>query len=234
MLLIGSAMAASLAGVAAPALAAHHAPGWTAPAEDMVLTREVRHALADGKEVVGRRSYRLTFARDGDGWRVDGTLVDAQVEAPAQLAALAALEKARKDEGLFPIRLDRAGMIVAQGNPADAAVAGDRAKALVTGSLGALGTADRSLAGDMVARISAEARAKGVNWPQDLFNPATGQQSQVRTMALPDGREGRITMTRVAETGHGATLHKLERDVVTELSGTRRVNREIFTLAARR
>lgn len=232
-LLIGSALAMPFACVVVPASAAQHATVWTAPGEDVVLTREVRHALSDGKEVVGRRSYRLSFVREGEGWRVDGNLLEAEVEAPAELAPLAALERARKDDGLFPITLDARGMILAQGNPSDSA-SGDGAKALVTGALGGLSPADRSLAGDMVERISATARTKGANWPVDLFNPAPGVQSQARTMTLPDGRVGHITMTREARGGEGATLHKLERDVVTELAGTRRMNREIFTLAARR
>ena len=62
------------------------------PQSSLVLTRELRRPLADGKEVVTRRSYEIAIVHDGDGYRVDGRLIDVEVDAPPALRALSTLE----------------------------------------------------------------------------------------------------------------------------------------------
>jgi hypothetical protein len=206
-----------------------------APSTPLTLTRELRRALADGKEVVSRRSYEIRFVPDGAGYRIDGVMISAEVEAPPALAALAALERQRRDIGLFPLQLGGDGMIITQHGASDPA-AEAQSRALIGGAIQhlALTGADRQAAAQTAIRLEAQARAVGGNWPSDLFHPATGQRSQVRQIPLPDGSFGTVTETISAAGANSGLLRRMERRVVTELDGTRRENREIWTLSEAR
>jgi hypothetical protein len=209
---------------------------FSAPDGSLVLTRELRRELSRGKQLVTRRNYRIAFVRDGDGWRVDGELIDCQVDAPPELDALAQIEKARPDVGLFPLYLDSSGRIVEQrGSRADAASTTE-ARAVVSKAVAGIAMApqDRAIASTMVQRIAAQSHSSGGRWPEDLFRPASGHRSEVRNMALPDGSEGRITVTTDAAGSGDGMLDHFERNVVTELGGTRRESMEVFRLARMR
>ena len=81
------------------------------PPGPMILTRELRRSLSDGKAIITRRSYEIRFAPERGGFRVDGRLVDVDVDVPPRLAPLALLERLRGDDGLFPIHLTTRGLI---------------------------------------------------------------------------------------------------------------------------
>lgn len=53
-------------------------------------------------------------------------------------------------------------------------------------------------------------------------------------MAMPDGSEGRIIVTIDAAGGADGMLDRFERNIVTELGGTRRESMEVFRLARMR
>ncbi|MEO5599042.1 MAG: hypothetical protein ABIQ66_10530 [Novosphingobium sp.] len=203
-----------------------------APTTPLILTRELRRSLADGKEVVSRRSYQISFVPDGSGYRIDGVMTNAEVEAPPALAALAALERQRRDIGLFPLQISGDGLIVVQHGSRDP-VAEAQSRAVIGSALQhlALTEADRQAAAQTVSRLAAQANAVGGNWPSDLFRPAPGERSQVREIALPDGTHGTVTETISAAGAESGLLRRMERRVVTEIDGTRRVNREIWTLS---
>ncbi|PLK27242.1 hypothetical protein [Novosphingobium sp. TH158] len=207
---------------------------FAAPSSPVMLTRELRKVIAPGVEIVSRRSYELRFVREGEGWRVDGTLVVTEVEAPAELAPLAAIEKARKDDGLFPLRLNAQGYIVAQAPAADLPAA-EKAKDLVNSSVEkiAMPREHRSVATQMVQRIVTQSRVVGPNWPADLFRPGSDQQTHVQEVPLPDGRQGKVTVTLQASQASGGLLDRFERRVLTELDGTRRLSLETWRMVAR-
>lgn len=235
-LMLGGAAALPLAALAfAPQVATAHSKRFEAPAQPLVLTRELRRQLADGKEVVSRRSYEIRFVREKRGWRVDGALVASEVEAPPVLAGLAAIERARKDEGLFPLRLDENGMIVEQRGARDPA-SGSVARAHVDKAIEriSLAPSDKQVARDMVRRIEAQASAAGGGWPADLFHPVMEPRSQVKSMALPDGSLGTVTVAEVARGSRDGLLEEFRRSVITELAGSRRENSEIWRLDAGR
>lgn len=209
---------------------------FSAPDGSLVLTRELRRELARGKLLVTRRNYRIAFVRQDDGWRVDGELIDCQVDAPPELEALAQLEKARPDLGLFPLYLDSSGKIVEQHGSRTDATTSSKVRTIVNHSVDGIAMApqDRAIAATMVQRIAAQGQSSGGKWPVDLFRPASGHRSEVRNMALPDGSEGRIIVT-IDAIGHGdGILDHFERNVVTELGGTRRESVEVFRLARMR
>ena len=227
--LVTLAVPATMA-AAPPAMA--EAPRFRAPTGPLVLTREVRRALADGQELVVRRRYLVHFAPAADGWTVIGDLAGVEVEAPADLAEMAQVERARPDAGLFPLQLDRAGLIVARPDPA-ATVDAARSRAAISAYLARtdLSETERAQASAMAARLQSQGQAAGNAWPADLFRPLPGARSEQRDIVLPDGRTGRVVVRIEAADGVGGLLSHMERQTVTELDGTRRLSLERWTLA---
>ena len=205
------------------------------PSGSFRLTRELHKALSRGQKIVTRRSYDISIVRDGAGWRVDGRLADSQIEVPPELAMLAELEKGRKDAGLFPIYLDRTGLIVGQRGVSDAATI-TAARAVVGGAIAKapLASGEHAVAADMVKRIVASSESGGGKWPADLFRPTAGRRSESQSMSLPDGSEGRITVVVEAQGSGDGLLEQFARSVVTEQAGSRRETRELFKLARAR
>lgn len=247
-LVLGAALATGA--VAAPALAGRPGeegataarPGVAAdrafvpPSERMVLTRELRKTMGNGRIFLSRRSYAVRFVPVADGWSVQGTLVTSEVEAPPGVPPqLVELERSRSDGGLFPIALDRAGLIVRQPGPSDPRAS---AAALVAArdALGrsALSSNDRAAATALVAQLQVQSNAAGGNWPVDLFRPPAGERDEVRTFPLASGSEGRVTVSIAAADAPDGVLERLERKVVTEAAGTSRVSVETWTLARSR
>ncbi|MCW1401406.1 hypothetical protein OKA06_03315 [Novosphingobium sp. MW5] len=231
-LLLGSALAlAPLPVLHAPAVASD-ARTFTPPEGPLILTRELRRALGRTAEIITRRSYEIRFVPDGAGWRVDGKLVDSEVDAPAELAALAALEKARKDDGLFPLKLDAQGRIVEQRAPSDAA-ATLKARELANQTVEKIDmvSADKTVAKQMIQRIAAQSQGAPGSWPVDLFRPAERSRVDVREIPLPDGKQGRITVTMQASPNESGQLKQLDRRIVTEIDGTSRLSVESWSMS---
>lgn len=216
---------------ALPALA--ETAAFTPPDGPVTLTRTMRRALPDGKEVVATRRYELRIARDGQGYRVDGHLLSVEVQAPPSLDALAAIERRRSDAGLFPFRLDAQGLIVAPAAP------GDRASLEAANTLahqaianGPLPPAQRREADAFVDQIVARGAAgAGAQWPADLFRPALGRRTTATAVSLPGGQVGTVTTTIEVTRESGG--ERIERTVITETGGNRRTTREIYMLASR-
>lgn len=233
-LLAGAAALLPMVALSAHSAAAREAPAtatFAPPQSSLLLTRELRRPLADGKEVVTRRSYEITIARDGDGYRVDGTLVDVEVDAPPALHALAALERARLDVGLFPIRLDREGQIVTSNTlRTDAMVSTASERVAVRLSKAALSASDRQEAVAFVNQLRSGGGALTL-WPRDLFHPVEGSRSETSRIALPGGSEGSVTITTQARARDGdGLLQSVERTVTTRLGESERITREVWML----
>jgi hypothetical protein len=214
--------AASLVGAAdAPAALPGFAPPLDRP---MVLSRTLVRELADGKAIVATRRYRVSFHRTPAGWLIEGALFASEIDAPPALAAIAEIERARPDDGLFPILLDGAGRIVAcpgEGDHGRAAV--ERAAVLGAG---------RGADPAFLAQINAAAAGGGMTrWPEKLILPGPEHHEDAQEIALPGGAAGvgRVALDRSSADG-AATMARAERTVTTELAGTRRVARETWTL----
>jgi hypothetical protein len=218
------------AAVAATPPVPAEAPAFIPPGGPVTLTRTVRRSLPDGKEVIATRSYEVRVERDGGGYRVEGRLLSAEVDAPPSLEALAAIERKRSDDGVFPFRLDAQGLIVspaAPGNGASLVAAGSVARRAI--AKGPLAPAQRREAETVVSQIVAKgAGGSGAQWPADLFRPALGRRTTVSAIALPGGPAG--TVTTAIEATREAGTERIERTVVTESGGSRRTTREIYTL----
>ena len=230
-LLVGCAFAFASAASAERAAAPAPSTTFSAPEGPVILTRELRRAVGRDKYIITRRSYEIRFVRDGKGWRVDGTLIGSEVEAPAGLAELAALEKARKDEGLFPLTLDSQGLIVAQHAPSDTVAAG-KARVVASAAVEKINmtSADKAVAKEMIQRIATQSQASGGSWPVDLFRPPAEPVVNVRDLPLPDGKQGRVTVTLQASPRQAGHLRRLDRRVLTEIDGTSRLSVESWSM----
>lgn len=230
---LGLALAALAvpAGLAAPAAQAQ-LPAFRAPHHPLLLTREVRRTLADGQQLVVRRHYLVRIQPAVGGYTVTGELAGVEVEAPADVADLAEVERQRPDLGLFPLQLDAAGLIVGRPAPVET-VDAVRARTAMTAYLARtdLTPAERTAAQTMAAKLQAQGQSAGNAWPADLFRPAPGKRSEDRELTLPDGRMGHVTVTVEASDGSDGLLAQMERRVVTRLDGTERLSLERWTLA---
>jgi hypothetical protein len=203
------------------------------PDGPMLLIRTTRKPLPDGEEVLTRRSYEVRFVRDGEGYRIDGELLAAEVEAPPPLRRLAEIERRRPDEGMFPLRLDASGKLTAGGSARPSPVtqgAIDTVAGLVDKTR--LAPAEKMQAKAFV--LGLHARQGFSAWPEDLFRPVAGLRRETRTIPTDNGAPGRLLVEISANTaGPNGLLAALTRTVTSELDGDRRSNYEQWTLVPR-
>lgn len=229
---IGTALMLLMAAQGSTALAAAPQPAiYSPPHAQLLLVRTLYRPLPGGKAIVTRRSYAVRIVPDGAGYRVDGELVQATVDAPPSLAALAEIEQRRPDIGMFPIMLDALGQIQGGGNVQSDGSLG-RAATIAAERIGGSGlpAVDMLQAQAFVKQLAA--RNPRSQWPVDVFNPAPGKRDESRMIALPGGREGHVTI-EIAAQGADKTgqLALLERVVTTDLGGDTRMTREQWQLS---
>ncbi len=235
MLLLAGAAALlpTLVGRVAAQPAEAPARGFVPPESPLVLTRTVWRTLGDGKEIVVRRRYAVQFIRQGDGFQLNGRLLDAAVEAPPVLAALAEIERGRSDEGLFPMLLDAAGQIRPQtSNRSGSQQARDDARLSAQNLLAnsPIAAAQRTESSAFLSQLATQGGMAA--WPADLFNPVASERREQRRIALPSGQEGQVAvLVRSLGAQPGGLPHAVERTVTTVLAGTSRTTRERWTLA---
>ena len=206
------------------------AEAFVAPDSRLVVTRTVHRALSDGKEIVSSRSYAVRFVPEDGGYRVEGELISCEVNAPPALKAIAALEQARRDTGLFPFHVDRAGRILGKNDVADRAAQREGEKvAEVRIGASHLAQVDKEEALAFVRQLVG--RGGSAPWPTDLFHPVSGERSIKQDVALPGGQSGTVTVSTRAAMARGRDLSgTMERVVVTDLGGDRREVRESWSL----
>ncbi len=215
----------------AAAVPAHaSATAYSPPASELLLTRTLQRPLADGKQVVTRRSYEVRIVRDGGGYRVDGILVDCQVDVPPSLHMLAEIERNRRDDGLFPIRLDADGMIIDKMQDASAQAI-ETATSVGAEQIGVspLSRADKQQAMGFLSQL--QSQSGRTSWPADTFHPRSGVRTDQRELVLPGGAGGFVTIT--IESGRGMALGELSslrREVTTDIGGDKRTTLEEWTL----
>lgn len=231
----GAVHAALLAGVvalAAPAGATPAGPGFDPPRESpLLLSRKVVRELSGGAAIVATRRYRVTFHEIADGWVVRGELVTSEIDVPPALAAIAAVERGRSDDGLFPMHLDRTGLIVP--GPVPAAM-GREAIAGAVGLARRLGGSDSAVSPGFIDQVDAAASSPGAGltrWPEALFLPGALRGSSEQSFRLPGGDEGSVQVLLESDPAPGlAMMGRAARTVITTAPGTRRVAREEWTI----
>lgn len=211
---------------------ANYAHRFTPPSEPMILTRTLRRELPGGAEIKAQRSYEIRFVAERDGYRIDGRLIDVQIETPPVLRTLAAIERNRPDTGMFPIHTDRQGILKFGNKPLPGA--SHRQASTVSrqqvGSL-PLQVNDAGVAKTFVSQF--ENKTGYTAWPADLFIPSPGARSEVKEMPMPDGALGKVSILIDARAnGASGLLESFARTVTTDLGGNTRTTEEIWTLAS--
>lgn len=232
-----------LAGIAAlgPALgpqamfsAAAQAPSaqFSPPNEPMILSRTVIRELSGGQQILVKRSFRVQFVASAAGFTLTGTPLAVSVEVPPVLARLGELERQRSDAGPFPMLLDGQGVIhpAAAGPNADAAAQeGGRRAALQLIDQTAMPAQRKQEGTQLLGQLTTDPRSSP--WPTDLFTAHQGERRQHRSVALPDGSQGEVeVLLRVDKWLPCGLPASFERVITTELGGTRRVSREVWSL----
>lgn len=229
---MAAALAPLLASRAGPAMAADGkviAP----PAGPMMFVRRLERQLPDGSKLIVARSFVLSFTAAPIGWRVTGYQAGVTVDAPARVAALAALERQRVETGLFPFALDRAGLIVG-GPTLRPARELDQAVAIVRRELDKDPlVADEREELDAFIRAVHDAGIKmTAQFPNDLFAPREQVRHGERELTLPDGGEGTIAVSFSALIDLATGLMRdARREIVTAIAEDRRITREDWRLA---
>lgn len=236
LLWAGTAMLLPLTCVAAAAQAP--APptntAFAPPDTPLILTRTLYRPLAGGAQVVATRRYKVRFSSEGDGFRLDGELIDVVVTTPPELARFAAIERQRPDVALFPTRLDAQGMIRSRPVQAvDTATRQNARQALDNLIRDAAATPAEKQALASAAQVIVAAAEGGTTWPVYLFNPGAQEHLERRTVTLADGSQSQIEVL-VRATGLMASglPQRIERTVTTRLAGTQRTTREVWTIGS--
>lgn len=230
--MIQSAGALALLPLLAPhALAASRAP-LAPPLKPMRFTRKLTRELAGGYSVVVERAYEIAFSRSSRGFRIVGSQVAVNVEAPSNLEAFAKLERERVERGLFPMQLDAGGLILScpESVPSEnLAKAVDEALSRISAMSGEDG--DRRDARSFVLQLQQAAGQISNEPPANLFVPPPAAESVTRRVVLPGGTEGVVTTTFAgAVSGVSGLMESAERTVVTETGGTLRRTLEHWSL----
>ena len=202
------------------------------PTVPMVLSRTVVRELSGGQQVVVKRRFRVQFLLDGDGFMLTGAPIDVSVDVPPVLARLGELERQRSDLGPFPILVDGQGLIhpAAARNAADVRARKDGQQAAHGMINAAAMPALRKREGEqLLGQLAIDPRSSP--WPADLFVASNGERRQHRTVALPDGSQGEIeVLLKVGKLLPCGMPASFERVITTQLAGTRRVSREVWSL----
>lgn len=204
-------------------------PGEDARTPPLLVTRTATRTLRDGKEIITRRTYRVTFRRIGTGFVAEGVQTNSEIEAPPVLASLARIERDRPDTAIFPAQLDANGLILAAASsePGPELAAGIAAARQLVVPV-RLTAADRATAN---AVLDAAEKGHPAPWPVDLFSVSASEQTIQRTIELPSGTPGLITVTqRIPARRSDGTPARYVREVVTEIDGSSRPNREEWSI----
>lgn len=220
--------------LAAGVLQAGTAVAKPAPQGPHELCRTLERSLADGATLVVERCWMVRFAPTEAGVLVEGEQSSVAVEAPEALAALAGLEEQRVESGIFPLILDRDGLIIDDGSRMTGqslAEAGNTAAAIIASIDADAQTAEAMQ--DFVRQVSQASTEFLGRLPRDLFFPQGDEHSETIEVALPDGLSGQVTIARRAQTrAPSGLIVAAERSIRSRAGQTERVSLEKWTLRA--
>jgi len=201
------------------------------PPGSMLYTRRLVRSLPDDARFSVSRSFAIRFVAEAGGYRVEGEQVAVDVDAPESLEFLAAMERDRRERALFPLLLGRDGLI--EGTDFASPPRLDQAVQAVLRRVGQLPVPDDDQAEmtRFVRAVHANAAQLLSELPRDLFAPDEERSSESRTLALPGGGEGVVTVAYTADTEPSTGLMRsAQREVVTEFGGSLRRTVESWTL----
>ncbi len=196
------------------------------PVGDMIYRRILQRDLPGGAQFRVTRDFAVRFEAFGRGFQLTGQQILAHVEAPANLAQLAALEEQRVELGIFPLLLDSSGRIV---DGSDDLPNQQIASALVEvrRRLGETGEE----ASTLVEALHMAGSQLTAELPHDLFAPAEGPREEHQQVTLPWGDVGEVA-TRFEAICDPQTrlMRSARREVVTRMGSDERRSGELWEL----
>ena len=224
----------------APALAvraaAHEGGGavFQPPGEPLRYTRRLVRELRGGYRFAVTRSFAVRFAPlPAGGYAVDGEQVSVEVAAPERMAPFSELERRRIETGVFPLRLDRRGIIEhgpgLQRSPVfEEAVA----EALRMVAAPPVSPAEQAEAEAFIQRLHQAGVSLAAHLPADLFAPVGHSRTDHQTVEGPGRDMGELEVVFTAEADpHTGLMVRARRDIVTTIEGDRRACEEDWTLS---
>ncbi len=204
-----------------------------APVGEMRLSRQIIRGLADGAQINIRRGWNIAFKRIGAGYEVAGKQASVEVEAPPALSFLAEIERSRQEMGLFPLRLDPQGMIILDRGPADQRQVEHAVDlALQKIAHARLGSDPAQNARAFLTSLQEASGAMLTALPADLFCPRQRSWQESRTLPLPGGSEGTLSVQYRAKLSEsGGLMQRAERKIITTIGSSHRTSEEIWQMA---
>lgn len=199
----------------------------------MRLVRRLERGLRGGAVITVERIWQVAFAEQGSGVAITGEQIDASVDAPAKLAALARIEESRSTADMFPILLTTEGRIAAVGPYTKQADLNEAVR------LAESEIARRSLPPDTkrqqmlyLAQLQRTASSFLDQLPRDLFFPVSEPTRSVRKVNLPNGLLGEFEVAYEARTApQQGWLDLAVRRVVTRIGDSVRRSREVWSMS---
>ncbi len=205
------------------------------PRVPLRLTRTVERQLGQSGKLVVARSWSIAFEPAERGFQLSGKQADVAIDAPPMLADLARIERARVEDGMFPMLIDQAGVIAETD-----AMRSDQALAAAIETVRArliaepLAAGDKALAERFMATLQAAGQSALAAWPHDLFAPGSRAETFSREVRLPNGKVGTLTILTTATCDAASGLMRnYERRILTEVEGQSRTGAERFALSAK-
>ncbi len=231
---IGSALGALVAGATTSSIPAMAAGRLTIPANSMRLMRRIERELRDGKILAVTRQWQVNFSAQGRGIAINGQQIFAKVDAPEQLAQLAAIEEARSTNGMFPILLGEAGEILAAGTSTsqedvDAAI--KEAESMIKRHSSSATQRAQRMA--YLAQLQQTGGTLLEQMPRDLFYPSEETVHSIKPVNLPDGSHGEFEFSFSARCAPGERwLAHAKRQIITRIGDDERHSSETWALNA--
>lgn len=228
-------LAAILPWIGARTAFAAPAPGkghFAPPRTPLRYSRTLVRTMGDGAQVIVRRDFSIRFSPDTDGFRIDGSQVAAEVHMPESLSRLAQIERERREENLFPIRLDSSGQI--RGGPEyKPSEHLDNAVAVVEQRVsgGTFDDEDKQAIYGMLQAAHRQSESLVAALPGDLFSPSAASRRDARDIPLPGGTKGSLEVLFEARIDSATgLLQEAERRIVTRMADSERVTTESWAI----
>ena len=220
----------ALASMETQALAQSRA-GFAPPSAPMVLSRTVIRELSDGKQIVVKRSFIVQFVVSGNGYMLTGAPLGVTVDVPPVLEGLAELERKRNEPGPFPLKVDSRGVIDVESDGSSDQQARENARRMGSSMLQAAALPEQTKREtiEILGNMARDPRSSP--WPVDLFSAKDAERHMHRSVTLADGSLGEVDVVLRVEKWLPCGMPALfERVITTDLSGTRHVSREVWSL----
>lgn len=203
------------------------------PSGPMHLWRQLTRDLHDGAQIIVERCWEIQFERKAGQLEVGGKQISCTVDAPAKLKALADIEQARREEGMFPLILSESGLIVSGGRERDdeALLAKAIAEARRMFAQSGQSLEREAQAARHLAQLQRASQPLLDTMPADLLFPTHRPIHRIEKVNLPNGSIGEFewhyTAASVPETGW---LDHAERQIITRTDGKERRSGETWKL----